>query len=230
MVSVVTPDGAHAAEDRHLGAVMDSTARRTTLVAGAALVVMATAAAGSSTRPAPCSKVHAVDREGDQRYGFFGIGTPLQPGDRSIDLRRVFFNSIDGKVTFNVQLSEVGTTVPNGVDMVIHRMIYSDPADLFLDIRVHRDGSVTYHYGETAQAGRPTNPQTTGSIHPGIDGVISVLLPPSHGGRPGTKVAGYVFSSYHVIGTPYLVTTDTIPDSGTFSYTGTVCRSKRARR
>lgn len=191
------------------------------LAAIAAAAFSAVPAGAQDGKPAPCTKMHATDPPGDQRYGFAGNFSPI-PAANNVDLKGLFLNSAAGKVTMNIQLTEVSKTVPPEANSIVYRVLYSEPPELFLDIEIEKNGTVTYTYGHFAPA--PTGDgETKGSLFEGPDGVISVNLPPSHGGKAGMKVAGNMFSSY---ATPaVLASTDFMPDEGDFSYNGEQCPS-----
>lgn len=187
----------------------------TTLLAALAVALPAD---GQTDKPAPCLKYVAEDPAGDQRYGLAGNFSPA-PAPDSTDVRGIFFNSTGGKVTLNIQLTEAVTEAPAGTQGIVYRFLYSKPDTLFLDVEVGLTG-VTYSYGhfETGPVG---DGETTGTIHEGPDGVISVNLPPSHGGKAGMKLAGNLFSSIST--GAILASTDYAPDEGDFTYDGAEC-------
>lgn len=191
------------------------------LIAAAAVGGLAVAAPvqAQDAKPTPCVGFAAQDPSGDQAYGFAGNFTPA-PADPSVDLTEMFFRNDDGKVTMNFTLADAKSTPPAGTAGIGIRVLYDSPADLFLDVDISSTG-VVYSYGHFGDAGPEGDGETTGKIYEGPAGVISVDLPPSHGGKAGMKLTGTAFSFYNM--GAVLGSTDYIPDEGSWKYNGAAC-------
>lgn len=177
-------------------------------------------AQGQDAKPTPCVGLAAQDPAGDQKIGFAGNFTPV-PADASVDLTEMFFRSVNGKVTMNFTVADAKATNPPGTAGSGVRVLYSNPADLYLDVRISPT-AVTYRYGHFEDTGPVSDGETTGKIFEGPNGVISVDLPPSHGGKTGMKLGGTAFSFYTT--GAVLASTDFIPDDpGTWKYNGATC-------
>ncbi len=181
-------------------------------------------APAQDAKPTPCVGLAAQDPSGDQAYGFAGNFSPA-PADPSVDLTEMFFRSDNGKVTMNFTVAEAKSTPPAGTAGSGIRVLYDNPADLFLDVDITSAG-VTYSYGHFGDAGPEADGETTGKIYEGTNGVISVDLPASHGGKAGMKLAGTAFSFYNL--GALLGSTDYIPDEGSWKYNGGACSGSSA--
>lgn len=173
-------------------------------------------------KPAPCVGYSAQDPAGDQAVGFAGRFTPAPASDK-VDATGIFVRSEEGKgVKLFLQLTEASLTPPPETAAIGFRFLYSAPADLFLDVEIDKTGNVTYDYGHFGDTGPVGDGDTTGNVYEGKDGLIEVDLPESHGGKPGMKFGGQIFTwySYGAV----LGSTDFIPDGDkTFTFSGARC-------
>ena len=190
--------------------------------ATAALVAASPAAAAE--KPTPCTgKLLVTDPAGDAFVGFVGLVETPVPAGPNVDLRGIFVNSRDGRVTLNVVVDNLDKTVGQGATANIYRLNY-DVGDQsnYLQARVDSAG-VTYTYGHSETSGLVKDGDGKGAFYEGKDGVIEMEVPATHGGKPGTKWAGASLFSAYVRGGVNTQADEAPDEGGEFIYNGAQC-------
>ena len=199
-------------------------ARRAGAVAIAA-AALAAPVASAADKPVPCNgKPLGTDPAGDAFVGFVGLVESPVPAGPNTDFTSVFINNADGKVIVNYTIADLTTTVPPDATAIGYRMNY-DIGDVsnYLQVNIDSAGTVTYSYGHVETGGVVKDGDTTGALFEGKEGVISIVVPPTHGGKPGTKLAGIDIFSAYVRGRVN-TQTDQMPDGDAeLSYNGAAC-------
>jgi hypothetical protein len=190
------------------------------LVLAAALVAFAVPTAPAADKPAPCPGQKVVsDPTGDAFIGLAGLVTTPVPADPSVDLTKFwFYRDPEGTTTANVSVANLTPGAPLPSNGLIYRFFYSAKnVDHFLEVDIAGDGTATYVYGHIDTT-LTVDGDTTGSLTPGPDGVVSIRIPTSAGGAEGIKFSGaYVISAYDLVAV--IAATDFAPDGGSTSPT-----------
>ena len=195
----------------------------------AALALVAIPSAGAADKPAPCPGQKVVnDPPGDAFVGLAGlVNTPLA-ADPSADFTKFwFYRDVEGTTTANVSVVNLTPGAPPPSLGLVYRFFYSAKGtDHFLEADIAADGSATYVYGHTETTGPLTvDGDTTGTLTPGADGVVSIKIPSGAGGAEGVKFSGaYVLSAYNL--GAVIAATDFAPDGGSTgptSWDGAIC-------
>jgi hypothetical protein len=165
----------------------------------AALGVSAPARAVDDTKPAPaCYGMAFTDKKGDTASQAPGA----QPGGReNLDLLGGFYKydatKGDDATTFNIQIANLSTDIPQGATAVSWYISYgSEAGDPWLRAVTDFTGVVSYETGHYEIVGPQTQSvrdgSTNGAFFEGPDGVIQIVYPKDGPGKPGTtlKTAG----------------------------------------
>jgi hypothetical protein len=144
------------------------------------------AADDPASAPAPCNGVLVSDAAGDQLLFptiAGGLTATASKGPDNTDIRKVFFNRVDGVLTANIQMTKLDKTYPsaaapnNGVTWAV----WFDVGDSTHYVKAVSDGmAITYKYGGysvqdtavLAEAG-----DTTGGFFEGDNGIVSIVVP-----------------------------------------------------
>ena len=164
----------------------------------------APAAAVDATKPAPCAGVLLTDPAGDQVYepgagALFGVpGTESSP--ENMDIKGLFFNFKDGKLTANIQVANLTKDVPPPPESnggVYYYVIYAF-GDAVKFVAAHNtDGStINYEYGtiDPDLGTYTTDGETHGALFEGPDGVVQLEVPADIGGKAGDVLTGAMVS------------------------------------
>ncbi len=155
--------------------------------AGLALAPTAQAAA-----PEPCDGTLLIkDAAGDQAFKVNGNPAPNgapKPG-ANVDATGVFFRTDAGKVTANIVISDLTKTLPQGFEAARYRVYVTvGGSEKYLEALVTA-GGVAYSHGIPSDVNAyEKSGDTTGTFTEGKNGVVQILLPPSIGGKAGTKL------------------------------------------
>ena len=165
-----------------------------------ALSVMFTAPAQAAP-PAPCNGMFATDPTGDAEYDSMGSLGGGKPGQPNMDITGVFFNYVPGAgLTFNTVLANLDKTLPPASDFGASGGIwyygYYKHGDQTRFVRAANQdgGEISYAYGyvEPDVGAFITEGDTTGSFNEGANGVVSIVVPDSVGGKPGETLGGFL--------------------------------------
>jgi hypothetical protein len=183
--------------------------------------------AGAADRPAPCPGQRVVaDPPNDAFIGLAGLVTTPLAADPSTDFTKFwFYRDAEGTTTANVAVVNLTPGAPPPSLGLIYRFFYSAKGvDHFAEVDVAADGSATYVYGHIDTT-LTVDGDTTGTLTPGPDGVVSIKIPSGAGGAEGTRFSGaYVISAYDLAAV--IAATDFVPDGGStggISWDGAVC-------
>ena len=205
------------------------------LVAGALLSLVLVllpgdAGAQDTAKPTPCTgEMLITDPVGDQ-----------DPGGPNQDITGVFFNFKGGKLTANIQFTNLTKELPEDSDAGAYWYVwYTDGETRRFVKAVNADGStITYAYGEVDPLGLGfylPGGDTTGQFFEGPDGIVQIDIPAEAGGAAGGKLTGIVATSDNITGLNDVIginsSVDFAPDSGTsleasspsVDYTATEC-------
>jgi hypothetical protein len=189
-------------------------------VLAAALALVAIPSAGAADKPAPCPGQKVVsDPTGDAFLGLAGLVTTPVPADPSVDLTKFwFYRDSEGTTTANVSVANLTPGAPLPSNGLVYRFFYTAKAvDHFLEVDIAADGSASYVYGHIDTT-LTVDGDTTGSLTPGPDGVVSIKIPSAAGGAEGIKFSGaYVISAYDLVAV--ISAADFAPDGGSTSPT-----------
>ena len=193
--------------------------------AALAAALLAAPAALAADKPVPCNgKPLGTDPAGDAFVGFVGLVESPVPAGPNTDFTSVFINSADGKVTVNYSIADLSTTVPPDATSIGYRMNYEVGAVTnYLQVSIDSAGTVAYSYGHSETSGLVKDGDTTGALFEGKEGVMSIVVPPTHGGKTGAKMAGIDIFSAYVRGRVN-TQTDQMPDGDAeLAYNGAEC-------
>jgi hypothetical protein len=189
-----------------------------------AAAALAAPAASAADKPVPCSgKLLVTDPAGDQKVGFIGlVESPMAAGPNT-DYTGLFINN-NGKVTANLVISDLSTKVPADATAIVYRMNFDvGDAAYYVQAIIDSAGTVTYTYGNLDTATAVKDGDTTGALFEGKDGVITIDMPATHGGKPGTKLAGINAFSAYVRGRANTQTDEAPDENGEAAYNGAPC-------
>jgi hypothetical protein len=210
------------------------------LLASLALLAVSTAfAAAGDPAPTPCNGMFVKDPAGDQIIGPVTGGFPLggtpatSKGPDNLDIKGLFFNTVNGVTTANIQITNLDQSVP--MEFLQGKFSYivdfDDVGDIaWVRAEVSAD-AVTYHMVKRQTVGvvgaNIGNEDITGKFFPGPDGIVQIDLPPATF-KPGLKLANvYAYTSQRTndnFQVGYI--NDSAPDTGATAaknYTITEC-------
>jgi hypothetical protein len=147
----------------------------------------APATAQNAAAPTPgCDGLLFEDPAGDQRVNAIPLGgsppTPA-PAKDNVDIRAGWINHTTdaaGKVTVtaNIQVTNLTKETEEGAFALIYNFQWTDDegANKYAQAQVEESGTA-FSYGTSGTEGYTTDGSTTGKLHEGANGVISIVLP-----------------------------------------------------
>ena len=197
--------------------------RRSALaLAAASAVALVSAPAALAQAPTPCTPVTS-DPTGDQSYGLAGNQSGI-PAAETVDITGLYFHrAAGGKTTANAVIANLSKTVPAGSAGLVYRFFYTAAGtDYFLEVDVATDGTVSYTYGHI-ETTLVSDGDSTGQFIEGPNGVVSIEIPATHGGKSGVKFSdAYLLTAYSM--GAFISSTDFAPDGdGRIAWNGNEC-------
>jgi hypothetical protein len=115
------------------------------------------------------------------------------PAPKETEIEGAFVNA-DGTPTFNLIIANLTGTAPPPATSVTYNAVYSWKPDTTTFVRAHIDftGAVVYEYGHTEPLATSTryayDGPADGKLAKGEHGVVTIIIPPDAGGKPGTAL------------------------------------------
>jgi hypothetical protein len=161
----------------------------------AAIAVSLPAGAQNAAAPAPgCEGIAFEDPAGDQIVNFVphsGTPGPPVPGKPNMDIRAGWLSyttDAAGKsiLTANIQVTDLGFETEGGAFGLIYNFQWTDDegASRYVQAQVV-GGNAAFEFGTAGADGYTSEGSTTGKLHPGPNGVISMVVP--RGAAPAGK-------------------------------------------
>jgi hypothetical protein len=188
-------------------------------------------AGAEDARPAPCAGVLIEDPAGDNTIGPLGTspvtGSPFtSKGPESQDVRRVWFNTVGGVTTANIEITNLTKELPAEIRTgAISYLLDFDLTEGISFVRAENNkGTISYHAATVttvpgAGVSQVTGQKTLkGAFIEGPNGVVQIELPPELS-KPGTVLKN-VFTnvSIRTDETNYVgYVNETAPDDGATS-------------
>jgi hypothetical protein len=142
----------------------------------------------AQTKPQPCDgKFLITDAAGDQ--GASQQGVPIFATPESTDVLGLFFHVDGEKVTANIVVSDLTPAPPAGFDAIRYRAYATVGGEVQYFQALVGSSGATYSYGGTFELTYTQQGETTGTLYEGKNGIISLVIPPDVGGKPGTRLA-----------------------------------------
>lgn len=175
------------------------------IAVAAALAAAAPAAAQEPAKPAPGCGLSLTDAVGDATSQ---IPAQARPIPAALDITRLFFDHAPGRAgatTVNIGIKDLSTTLPTGATGLNWTVQWTSPTGPVRFVRAVVDyaGTTLFEFGEVVPPiGGLVLPRfeprgvTTGKLHTGPDGVITIAIPDTWDGAPGTLLTeGYAQAS-----------------------------------
>jgi hypothetical protein len=180
----------------------DRPLHRALLVAGLLATPVALATPAQAAAPTPCNGIFTTDASDDGVFNKGGqadiAGATDEQAPDQLELLNVFVNSEGGKTTLNLTIKNLNREVPQGVSSTGGNWYYGywlhGGRVRFVRAANTGEGDIVYKYGyvtSETQGGDKvagvyeTEGDTTGSFNEGPNGVVSIVIPPEIGGKPG---------------------------------------------
>jgi hypothetical protein len=177
------------------------------------LACAAAAPAAAADKPVPCGGTVITDPAGDAKVGFIGLVESPVPGGANTDYTSLFLRTDGNKTTLNLQVVELTTAMPPDATAISYRLNYAFGEQTnYVQAVIASGGATTFTYGHSETSGLVKDGDTKGTLFEGKDGVISIDLPASHGGKAGSKLVGANAFSAYVRGAVNTQTDDTGDD------------------
>jgi hypothetical protein len=154
------------------------------------------AGAQDAAKPTPCTgEMLITDPAGDQ-----------SPGGPNQDIKGVFLNFKDGKLTANLQITNLSKELPSTFDSqggAYWYVFYTDGDTRRFVKAVNADGAtIEYAQGtlDPLTGVFTTGGDTSGQFIEGPDGIISIEIPAEAGGAAGKTLAGVMATADDILG------------------------------
>ena len=195
---------------------------RRSLLAAVTTGALALAPAAHAQAPVPCTPVTA-DPAGDQSYGLAGNQSGI-PAAETVDVTGLYFHrAAGGKTTANAVISNLSKTVPPESQGLVYRFFFTAAGtEYWAEVDVETDGAITYSYGHFDTT-LVSDGESSGQFIEGPNGVVSIEIPATHGGKSGVKFSeAYLLTAYSM--GAFISSTDFAPDGdGRVSWNGNEC-------